>query len=137
MLRLDAENDWTLLAGTVMPDHGHILFQLGERLNLGRVVAKFKTLTRHDGFQWQANFFEHRLRPDESEGQFARYIFMNPYRAKILGRRSVWPWWVVGRSLTSWDFGAMLEEGLYPPAEWLDAPEPLSPDVVGETAGTL
>jgi REP element-mobilizing transposase RayT len=31
--------DWRLLAGVVMPDHVHVLFSLGDRLPLDRVLA--------------------------------------------------------------------------------------------------
>lgn len=61
-----------------MPDHIHLLFSLGSRLSLSQVIQKFKSKTKqalnsHD-LKWQANFFEHRLRPDVEMEQFALYI---------------------------------------------------------------
>ena len=109
---------------TVMPDHVHVLLELGARLQLGQVVGKIKTRSRpildRGGARWQRNFFEHRLRPDESVDAYARYIYLNPYRANLLNRRDVWPWWHRGDAV--FDFVDMMEEGRYPPPAWLDEP---------------
>ena len=115
-----------------MPDHLHVLFELGERLSLDRVVAKLKALSKHDRIDWQPNYFEHRLRPNDLEGSYARYIFLNPYRSGLISCREVWPLWIVGSKGGNWDFLAMLEDGKFPPAEWLDEPEILNPSFVGE-----
>ncbi len=66
--QLHAAGDFVLLAATIMPDHVHLLFELGARLSVGRVCAKFKSLGRHlgrDSWHWQQDQFEHRLRPNE------------------------------------------------------------------------
>jgi putative transposase len=115
------DRDYALLCGTLMPDHLHLLVQLSHRLSIGQAVGKLKALTRkplaESGCRWQANFFEHRLRPDEATSLYALYIFLNPYRAGILTRRSVWPWWMKGTA--SFDFETLLEESRYPAKEWL------------------
>ena len=119
---LSTAGDIALLAATVMPDHLHVLLTLGGRLRLSRVIGKFKTQTRpamlaHDA-AWQANFFEHRLRPDEDAEPYARYVFMNPYRAGLLPRTEPWPWW---RAEADFEFLRLLPEG-HPPAAWMTAP---------------
>ncbi len=122
---LTADGDIVLECATIMPDHLHALLVLGQRLQLGRVVAKFKALTRTallaNGVAWQRDFFEHQLRPDEHASPFARYIFLNPYRAGLLERRASWTHTYL-KPEHDFDFLAMLEEGLYPPAEWLALP---------------
>ena len=66
-----------------MPDHVHWLFELGERLPIGRIISKIKRLSP-EPIKWQRDFFEHRLRPHEAIELYGRYIFLNPYRAKLL-----------------------------------------------------
>jgi len=130
MERLSIDGDWALLAATTMPDHVHVLFELSGKLALDRIVAKMKTLSRCKPITWQSNFFEHRLRSNEQEGLFAKYIFMNPYRANLLARREKWPHWIVGSTGGNWDFLNMLESGCFPPEEWLNESEDLEPNCV-------
>ena len=61
MVELDASGDGQFLAGTVMPDHIHLLFVLGERLTLARIMAKVKSRARRADapWRWQGNSFEH------------------------------------------------------------------------------
>jgi putative transposase len=134
--QLDADNDIHLHCATVMPDHVHVLFTLGQRLTLSRSVAKLKGLTeqwlRTNGGSWQENFFEHRLRPTEQLQLFARYVFMNPYRAGLVTRREEWPNWITGNPEPA--FVPLLEDGRLPPKEWIaESPETvgLNEDVVG------
>jgi putative transposase len=78
--------DFELLAATLLPDHVHLLFALGPRLTLSQTMGKFKALTRDHGrtaWRWQDNGYEHRLHTDESAEDYAFYIFMNPYRARL------------------------------------------------------
>ena len=68
MSEAEKDGDATCMASTIMPDHLHFLAILSDRLSISRVVGKFKALTqpamRAEGLCWQANFFEHRLRPE-------------------------------------------------------------------------
>lgn len=113
--------DWQLLAATVMPDHVHVLFTLGERLSLDRVIAKLKARGRSADavWRWQANVFEHRLRADEDAEDYAFYIFMNPYRAGLVEAGGPWPGWVRSAEWR-WRFEDGLNSEGVPPAEWLD-----------------
>jgi REP element-mobilizing transposase RayT len=122
--RMERCGDLRLLCATIMPDHLHVLLELGQRLSLDRVLAKFKALTRPSlsaaGATWQANFHEHRLRADEVHEGYARYIFLNPYRMPHVPRLSIWPWWRTGKGV-DFDFLTLLEEGGFPPEAWLAA----------------
>jgi putative transposase len=89
--------DITLFAATIMPDHVHLIFELGQRLQLGQVVGKFKTLARDSGraiWRWQKDGFEHQVRNAESIEDYAFYIFMNPYRAGLCSLNNQWPGWI-------------------------------------------
>jgi len=120
--RLEADGDLDLLAHTIMPDHIHVLAILSGKLSISQVVGKLKTLTkpalRIAGANWQDNFFEHRLRPEEAAGIYALYIFLNPYRAHLIQAVDVWPFWKRANA-HGFDFVAQLINGKLPPVEWL------------------
>jgi REP element-mobilizing transposase RayT len=77
----------------LMPDHLHALLSFppsGKPLQL--VVRKWKEWTAKDlGIVWQRDFFEHRLRNDESRREKADYILLNPVRQKLVSRAEEWP----------------------------------------------
>ena len=85
--RWHEEKDGAILAATVMPDHVHVIFALGARLSAGQWVGRWKSDVRrtiaykHD---WLRDFYEHRLRADESVEDYALYVFLNPYRARLI-----------------------------------------------------
>src|SRR4051812_12502778 len=74
--RLTADGSWRLRCGTVMPDHVHLFFTLGSRLTLSQCVARQKKIRA----RWQNNFYDHRLRSNDSAEATIRYVWMNPYR---------------------------------------------------------
>src|SRR5580658_701410 len=76
----------------LMPDHLHALLSFppsGKPLQ--SVVSKWKEWTAKDlGLVWQRDFFEHRLRHDESLREKAEYILQNPVRKKLVTRPEEW-----------------------------------------------
>jgi putative transposase len=66
----------------LMPDHLHALLSFppsGKPLRL--VISKWKEWTAKQlGLDWQDDFFEHRLRREESRREKAGYILANPVR---------------------------------------------------------
>jgi REP element-mobilizing transposase RayT len=121
----DAAGDTVTLACTVMSDHFHWLLVLGPRLDLGRIVARFKAMTREAllerGLGWQRDFYEHRLRPEEAAEAYALYVFLNPYSAALVSPAEGWPGWRCGPG-TAFGFLEALGPGGTPPAAWLDIP---------------
>ena len=77
----------------LMPDHLHALLSFppsGKPLR--SVVSKWKEWTaKQFGIIWQRDFFEHRLRHDESRREKADYILQNPVRKKLVVRPEDWP----------------------------------------------
>jgi len=77
----------------LMPDHLHALISFppsGKRIQ--NVVSKWKEWTaKETGILWQRDFFEHRLRNDESRKQKADYILENPVRKKLVACAEDWP----------------------------------------------
>ena len=118
----DTTGDVCTLACTIMPDHVHWLFTQGERLSLGRIIARWKTQTRallaEANLHWQRDFFEHQLRPGESPEDYGLYLFLNPYRAGILPPEKPWPYWSAPHP-EAFGFTAWLTPENTPPPAWL------------------
>ena len=139
--RLVGDGDARWLAGTVIPDHIHCLFELGARLSFAESLAKVKGLISRKlssgASVWQKNAFEHRLRAskhprsklrgtgpkgnEDAEG-YAFYIFMNPYRAGLMTVTESWPGWIRSDA-KRFRFLDALDENGAPPAEWLNRDE--------------
>jgi putative transposase len=130
----DAASDTATIAFVLMPDHFHWLCELGNRLSLGRVVAKLKAQTRatlaENALEWQRDFFEHRLRPEESVEDYARYVYLNPFRAPLPPASDMGERWWTSRA-EHLRFLPMLNPDGTPPLEWLN--EPFEDLVTGES----
>ncbi len=77
----------------LMPDHLHALiyFPPSDKPVKG-IVRKWKEWTAKTiGIHWQRDFFEHRLRHEESRREKADYILQNPVRKKFVARPGDWP----------------------------------------------
>lgn len=87
---------WHGLLFLVMPDHGHFLIQeTNDRLISKEIRDWRKYVSRVHEIPWQRDFFEHRLRSDESRSEKYDYILNNPIRAGLaeaVGERPFcWP----------------------------------------------
>jgi hypothetical protein len=108
-----------------MPDHVHVLFELGEKLSVGRCVARWKSEARRlAGYagEWRRDFWEHRLRDGEEIEDYGFYIFLNPYRAGLIDHHLTWPWWWPPDPRAFRFIGVLKENGA-PQPEWADLPE--------------
>ncbi len=83
----------TPLLFVVMPDHVHGLFRFPVEPGRASTVAAWKRLTaRRYSVVWQRDFFDHRLRSDESFEQKVAYIRDNPVRKALVKDASAWPY---------------------------------------------
>ena len=77
----------------LMPDHVHALISFapaGKPIQL--IVSQWKVWTAKSlGIRWQRDFFEHRLRHEESRREKADYILQNPVRKKLVAQAEAWP----------------------------------------------
>lgn len=115
------EGGGALLAAVVMPDHVHVLLELGDKLSVGRCVSRWKHLMRRRcdyAGTWQRDFWEHRIRTDEKVEDYAFYMFLNPYRAGVLSSGSTWPGWWMPKP-RSFQFASALNAEGCPPKAWL------------------
>jgi putative transposase len=84
---------WYCDLAVLMPDHAHFLLSFNQPEIYAKIVGDWKRwVNRHHGIRWQENFFEHRLRKEESLDQKARYIINNPVRAGLVKDAKDWPY---------------------------------------------
>jgi putative transposase len=84
---------WNLDLLFLMPDHLHALIGVDGQTSLSQLVADYKRITaKIAGVKWQRNFFDHRLRHDESLAEKFAYICQNPVRAGLIRRQNDWPY---------------------------------------------
>ncbi len=76
-----------------MPDHLHMLIGVPGDAQLSNLIRDFKRITaRMAKIDWQRNFFDHRLRHDESLAKKFEYICQNPVRAGLITQGEKWPY---------------------------------------------
>jgi len=93
---------WYVKVLLLMPDHLHMLIGIPGDASLSNLVRDFKRITaKIAGIQWQRNFFDHRLRHDESETEKYEYICQNPVRAGLAPVADEWPYVFIGEQPAS------------------------------------
>jgi putative transposase len=84
---------WGIPILLLMPDHLHMLACFAPDRSMKKVISNWKRYTTtHARIRWQRDFFDHRLRNDESFHEKANYILQNPMRAGLIGRADDWPY---------------------------------------------
>ena len=90
-------------------------------LSLSQAVARFKVATKGElvaaTANWQINYYDHRLRPDDSDEPVFRYIHLNLYQAGLIEPGSIWPWFYCDPDDWTW-FRQLTDIGR-PFPEWL------------------
>ena len=88
-----AAGRWYVRLMVLMPDHLHMLAAVPAEEDLERVVRSWKRfLARTVAVEWQRDFFDHRIRDDESCEEKSAYIRNNPVRAGLVARLEDWPY---------------------------------------------
>lgn len=118
------ERDGKVLAALVMPDHAHVLLESSRSLTPLQLVARWKAgMRRGAGY---AETFEdscrgHKLRLGEDPEDYALYMLLHPYRAKLAKSSEAWPgWWLPEPKI--FRFAAILNAQGCPPPAWADWP---------------
>ncbi len=84
---------WFCSIVVLMPDHVHLIVNVALGGDLAKTVGSWKRwTTKKFGVRWEKNFFDHRLRHNESAEGTWRYIEGNPVRAGLVERPEEWPW---------------------------------------------
>jgi REP element-mobilizing transposase RayT/mono/diheme cytochrome c family protein len=77
----------------LMPDHLHALISFPYEQPMRQIIANWKRfLATKLKTDWQRDFFDHRLRRDESFTEKSDYIRANPVRAGLVNRSEEWPY---------------------------------------------
>ncbi len=90
---------YQLLAWVVMPNHVHVLVEIG-RTPLARVLQSWKgfiareanKLLRREGTFWEHEYWDTYMRDDDQSAKARRYIEQNPVRAQLVREAKAWPW---------------------------------------------
>ena len=97
---LRSERSVRLYAYCLMPDHLHLLVQLGAAdETLGALVGSVKRFTTraswgmgYVGQLWQPRFYDHVMRTHEDGRRMAQYILDNPVRRGLTGEAESYSW---------------------------------------------
>jgi len=83
--------DWRVTLLVLMLDHLHMLVSFPRDQMMTKVITDWKSLlARKGGVHWQRDFFDHRIRNDESWEEKAEYMRQNPVRGGLAVRAEDW-----------------------------------------------
>jgi len=87
---------WYCELAVLMPDHVHLILNFPDGVPMTSSIRDWKSwLAKKYGIEWQRNFFDHRLRREESFDEKGRYILQNPVRAGLVAKAEDWPYlWI-------------------------------------------
>jgi putative transposase len=118
---IEDDGHWKQRGGVLMPDHLHLFVCLSGQLPIARCVARLKAKTKQAlqaaHLSWQGNFYEHRLRPNDSVEEVLRYLFLNPYRGIRVPAAETYPWFWLGADEAAWFLPGSDQGRPFP--EWL------------------
>ncbi len=94
---------WWIHYLLLMPDHLHGLISFGRDVAMRRIIADWKPyLARENRIEWQRDFFDHRIRDEESLSEKWHYIRHNPVRKQLVSEPDEWPYqWHNGQPRTT------------------------------------
>ena len=88
----EGRGEWRWKLILAMPDHLHGIVIFPNSFFIKKSISSWKQwLARSHAIQWQRDFFDHRLRSEESAVQKANYIRDNPIRAGLVESANDWP----------------------------------------------
>jgi putative transposase len=83
--------DWWVQLLLLMPDHLHMLVSFASDKDMTTTISQWKEiLAKKLDIRWQPNFFDHRLRKEDSLRDKADYILNNPVRRGLVARAEEW-----------------------------------------------
>ena len=120
-MKLQNEGIWQVRTAVIMPDHVHLLVELGLEAELAGCMRLFKgpltPLLRSRRLVWQDGYYEHRMRVGDDCLPVFLYILLNPYRAGLAPLNEEWPGYHCAADDWAW-FGSLTEKTM-PQPEWL------------------
>jgi REP element-mobilizing transposase RayT len=98
------EHRWFCHLALCMPDHLHLLVSFKTPEEMKTTTRAWKRWTsRRGSIPWQRDFFDHRLRNQESSEEKNEYIRQNPVRKGLVTRAEDWTyvWNPKGRDVST------------------------------------
>ena len=84
---------WYVHLLLLMPDHLHAMISFPKTESMKEVIRAWKHyLAKKHHINWQRDFFDHRIRHDESLEEKTSYIRLNPVRAGLIASAELWPY---------------------------------------------
>jgi putative transposase len=84
--------DWWMDVLLLMPDHLHMLASFPSEKAMTTTIGQWKEFTaKRLGIEWQRDYFDHRLRREESVREKTDYILNNPVRRGLVASAEAWP----------------------------------------------
>ena len=82
----------------IMPDHLHMMIQLGDKASLSEVMRSFSTFTSREinklngwsGAFWQQGYYDHAIRNNEAFDRHLNYMAENPVRKVYVDSPEDW-----------------------------------------------
>ncbi len=97
LVRIEKGQWWPRLV-LFMPDHLHALIAFSPEQSMEKIVRDWKRYTaRYAGIRWQRDFFDHRIRNEESLAEKWNYILQNPVRAALVPTPEAWPYFWINK----------------------------------------
>ena len=119
--KLEAEKTWLVRCGVVMPDHLHLLMELGSAISLSGCIrlgkGRLSPTMRAAGLNWQEGYYEHLMRENEDRLPVFLYIYLNPYKAGLVTKDQ--PGTGFYCAPADWGWFSELTDRELPFAEWL------------------
>lgn len=100
-LRFAEEEGWVMVLGyVIMPDHWHVIWELGNERTLAGVMQsvkrwsarKINALLARRGPVWQDGYYEHLVRDRADLEERFTYIALNPVKAGLAERIGEYRW---------------------------------------------
>jgi len=86
-----SRGDWWVQLLLLMPDHLDMLVSFPTDKDTTTAISQWKEfVAKKLNIRWQRDFFDHRLRKDESLRDKADYILQNPVRRGLVTRAEDW-----------------------------------------------
>ena len=77
----------------LMPDHLHTLLSFGTQRTMKQVISNWKHFASSQmKIAWQRDFFDHRIRSENSFADKWEYIRQNPVRKGLIDHVDEWPY---------------------------------------------
>ena len=103
IVHLERHNIWRPIAFVMMPNHFHLIFQLGDKKTLSQAVGSLTSFVFREYQKrnkeitklWQKNYHDHVIRNQKSLDNLICYVAENPIRKGLVKDVDSWPFTII------------------------------------------